>query len=506
MADATLPDIFIQPQKDWVADPDPFKVCEKGRRTGMTWAEASDDVLIASAAKAAGGMNVYYVGTDQEMTEEFIDACAMWAKAFNRAAGEIESGIWKEDEDPDRSIQTFTIRFPNSGHKIVALASRPRKLRGRQGVLVGDEAAFQDDLDALLKAAMAFLIWGGKVRIISTHDGEDNPFNELINDIRAGRRKGSVHRCSFMDAVHAGLYHRVCLRMGVEWTQEGQDEWVAGVYSYYGEDADEELDCIPSQGSGVYLTRAMIESCMDAAIPVLTWTPPAAGFVDWAIDAAHREVRDWLDASARPILRKIPKGSAYFGQDFGRHVDLSVIWPLIEDGRLIARTPFTLEMGQAPYRTQEQILYYIMDALGITGGSLDATGNGMALAEFARQKYGPSRIAEVMLSETWYREHMPRMKARFEDRTIIIPRDENTLKDLRAFKRIRGVPKLPALREKGKDGRVRHGDAGVACVLAVHACNEFSGMTGMPEVTTGAPPATRTLLRGYGNLPPLHKF
>ena len=152
---AALPAVLLPYQQRWIADPSPFKVAEKGRRTGLTWAEASDDVLIAAADKAAGGQNVYYIGQDKDMTEEYIDACAMWAREFNQAAAAVESGLWDDadDEGNSKSILTYTIRFPKSRHRITALASRPKKLRGRQGVLVGDEAAFQDDLDGLIKAA-----------------------------------------------------------------------------------------------------------------------------------------------------------------------------------------------------------------------------------------------------------------------------------------------------------------------------------------------------------------
>ena len=51
--------VLLKYQQKWVADKSPLKVCEKGRRTGITWAEAADDVLIASSNKKAGGMNVY---------------------------------------------------------------------------------------------------------------------------------------------------------------------------------------------------------------------------------------------------------------------------------------------------------------------------------------------------------------------------------------------------------------------------------------------------------------
>ena len=70
-------------------------------------------------------------------------------------------------------ILAYRIRFA-SGHKIVALSSRPSNLRGKDGCAVIDEAAFHEDLPGLLKAALAFTMWGGLVRIISTHNGAHN--------------------------------------------------------------------------------------------------------------------------------------------------------------------------------------------------------------------------------------------------------------------------------------------------------------------------------------------
>ncbi|WP_237172076.1 hypothetical protein [Pandoraea norimbergensis] len=57
---------------------------------------------------------MYYIAYNQDMTIEYIQACAMWARAFHHAASEIEEGFW-EDDDADKNIKTFTIRFPASG-------------------------------------------------------------------------------------------------------------------------------------------------------------------------------------------------------------------------------------------------------------------------------------------------------------------------------------------------------------------------------------------------------
>lgn len=484
-------------QQRWVADRSPLKVMEKSRRTGITWGEASDNVLTAASERTAGGQNVYYIAYNQDMTIEYIQACAMWARVFNYAAGEIEEGIWDDEADADKAIKTYTIKFP-SGFRIVALSSRPSNLRGRQGVIVIDEAAFHDQLKELLKAALAMLIWGGQVHVISTHNGDDNPFNELITDIRAGRRAGSVHRVDFKEAVNDGLYQRVCMRLGKPWTEADQAAWVAGVYSFYGDGAAEELDCIPSNGSGAWLSRALIESRMSADTPVLRWAcKPGFELLPDHIRAA--ECRDWMEGQMLPLLERLPtEAQSFDGEDFGRTGDLTVHVPLIQHQNLVRRVPFTVELRNVPFRQQEQVAFYLLDRLPrFTGGAFDARGNGQAIAEFAMQRYGAVRIAQVMPTESWYREHMPPVKAALEDGNLVdLPKDADTLNDLRAVQMIRGVPRVPDERTKGEDKGKRHGDVAVAVALAWYASRELNKGP-VSAASRARRDSIRTQLAGY---------
>ena len=344
-ADSAVPAAFLPYQQRWVADDSAFKVAEKSRRTGLTWAEAGDDVLIAGAG---GGMNVYYIGYNMDMAIEYIEACAMWARVFDQAASAIEEGeeLFR-DGQADKAIKTYTIRFA-SGFRIVALSSRPANLRGKQGVVVIDEAAFHNDLDELLKAAIALLMWGGKVRVISTHNGTDNPFNQLIEDIRAGKRSGSIHRIGFQEALAEGLYQRVCLRQGKPWSQQAQDEWAAAIRKTYGDAAEEELDVVPSQGSGAWLSGVLIEARMVAA-PVLRYACPA-GFEkepDWARAQA---IQNWLDEDVAPHLAALdPELESVLGEDFGRSGDLTVIAPAQIGTDLTRRVPCVLELRNTAY-------------------------------------------------------------------------------------------------------------------------------------------------------------
>lgn len=495
---SALDAVLLKYQQDWIADDSDLKVAEKSRRVGLTWAEASDNVLTASKSRQAGGMNVYYIGYNMDMAIEYIEACAMWARAFNEAAGEIEVGeeVFKDGDD-EKHIKTYTIRFA-SGFRIVALSSRPANLRGKQGVVVIDEAAFHGALDELLKAALALLIWGGKVRVISTHDGDQNPFNELVNEIRAKKRAGTVHRITFDDAIADGLYRRVCLRQGKEWTQETEDAWRAAVYKFYGDAATEELDVIPSQGSGAWLTTALIESRMFNA-PVLRYSCPA-GFEQQTDHSRYHLIQEWLELEVAPLLEALdPSLNSAFGQDFGRSGDLTVMVPAQIEQNLRRRIPFLVELRNMPHKQQYQIAEFIIKRLPrFHKGAVDARGNGHAVSEFLAQKFGYERIELVMLTEGWYRENMPPLKQSFEDDAIALPRDKDVLQDLRAIKVVKGVARLPDKKDTGKDGGQRHGDAGIAVALMHYASRQDVEIIDYRRVKADDPDLKRDIQRGAG--------
>lgn len=503
LADTTMradapPPVLLVYQQEWVADQAQLKIAEKSRRIGLTWAEASDDVLIAAAE---AGSNVFYISATQDMAREYIEACAMWARAFNVIAGEVSENLFDDTgkDGAERHIKTYEITFPHSGHRIVALSSRPTNLRGKQGVIVIDEAAFAPDLPGLLKAAMAMLLWGDKVRIISTHDGVENAFAVLIEEVRAGKRgKGAtVHRIDFARAVMDGLFRRVCLRRGLVWTPEAEAQWVAEARAFYGDDVAEELDCIPSQGGGKYLSLALIAQRMVAAWSEKNAAGPALvrgrwndAFAYLPEDVREYAIKGWLDTHIGPHLARLsPLRRHVFGQDFARSLDLSVITVLEEDVDLVHRVKLVVELGNCPFSCQEQILRYIVDRLPrFRGGAMDATGNGAALAEKAAQWYGVEMIEQVKLNAAFYLAHMPKLKAGLQDGTLTdIPRDDALQSDLRAIALVKGVPKIPdqstggtAARAEaaeggtGKHGR-RHGDFAISLFLAEYAFHREAG-------------------------------
>lgn len=473
--------VLLPYQIRWIEDDSPVKVAEKSRRVGLSWAEAADNTLYA--ARQDGG-DVFYIGYNAEMARGFIDDCAFWARHYKLAAAALEQTVFN---DEDQDILAFRVNFA-SGKTITALSSRPRNLRGKQGQVVIDEAAFHDDFDGLLKAAMALLMWGGKVRIISTHFGDDNPFNALVKDVRAGRKPYSLHRITFKDALAEGLFKRICEVNGKQWSAEAEAQYETDMRANYGDDAEEELDCIPSRGSGMYFPAALLEKCADETIPVLrlSFKPE---FTQLPEAVRQAEVAAWCEENLSPLLAGLDKQRDHaFGFDFARSGDLSVFWPLAQQTNLAWRTPFMLEMSGVPFRQQEQILFYIADRLPhFRHGALDARGNGQYLAEVAMQRYGANRISQIMATQAFYLEHFPKYKAAYEDGVITIPADADIVADHRAVRLVHGIPGIPPKRNTGKDGNQRHGDSAGAGLLAWFARGQENAALTAADIHTASP-------------------
>lgn len=471
-------DALLPYQSRWNRETAPVAVMEKSRRIGLSWGDACERVVYA----AEGRGNVYYQSYAQDMTEGYISDCAAWARKLGQAASEILQETVLENE---RKILIYRIDFA-SGKHIKALSSHARSVRSKGApgdILIIDEAAYCDDIGSLIKAGVAFTMWGGQVRIISTHNGADNEFNELVQEIRAGRHEYALHRVTLDDAIKDGLARRICSVRRDKWAEDYTARFRKKTVGQYRskDEADEELFCVPRLGGGAYFPRALIEACMYDA-PVIRFSG-SADYNALPEPTRAREMADWLADAVRPLLAALNPGRRHvYGMDFGRTGDLSVIAPL-EIGEQLQRTcPFLIELQNVPHQQQVQVVECIGQYLPrFGGGAHDAGGNGSYVAEAAVDLFG-SMIEPVLFSEAWYREEMPKYKALYEDRSILIPRHDDVLQDHRAIHLIRGVPKLPP-HKTDKKGE-RHGDSAIALVLAEYAANHSRGAFDFEVVET----------------------
>lgn len=481
-----LPDVFLLYQQElWQAvDENAVTVVEKSRRTGFSWALAAIAAAHASTARIDGGSDALYMGYEKDMTREFIDYVAEWAKSMQVAATEVEEFLFLDPERPEKAIGAFRIKFA-SGFEVIALPSVPRALRGKQGLVILDEVAFMDDLDEVLKSAFALLIWGGKVVVCSTHNGDTNAFNVLVEDIRAGRKPYKLLRLTFDEAVAQGLYRRVCLRQGIAWSPAAEAVWVREIRDIYGDAGDEELDVIPSPSTGTYLPATLLEARATAGTPVLRWECDAA-FKLLPEQTRTRAALLWCAEQLFPVLTALDPGERHvLGEDFGRIRDLTVLWPLAISRNLRRKTPFVVELRNVPFDQQREILFFVCDRMPRLGAiKMDAGGNGAYLAEKAVQKYGELIVEGIQLSEPWYRENMPPLKAALEDDQLELPADDEVLGDFRMLKLVRGVARIPQARLTDEK-KSRHGDAAIAACLAFAASRAEPGEYGYRAATAG---------------------
>lgn len=482
--------VLMKHQSAWIRmqqDLD-IAVCEKGRRTGITFAQALTDTITAATAKDAGGDNVWYMADTREKGLEFIGYVGKFAPIVARGqATRIEQHIFI-DQLPDgtsRNIQAFRVRFA-SGFRVTALSSRPENIHGLQGLVDIDEAALHKDVAHVLESATALLIWGGRIRVWSTHRGKKNPFNQLVQDVLAGRygKRAKVIRITFDNAVANGLYERVCAMRGKKATPEGKKDWYTAIRAAYGPRKAamrEELDVIPRDGEGSALPSVWIERAMPEVRTVLR--------IVFDDDFPRRSEKEretwcatWIAKHLVPAVTEAKReytGRWAIGMDFARHRHFSVIKPARITHDLRRDVPFVIELANAPTRQQEQILWALLDALTNWTFAGDASGPGQTLMEYTGDRYGRAEldekatcyrggpVHEVTLSRPWYGQWMGKYIALFEDGFITLPRDASLEDDHRAIEYIDGIPMVPRLERKDlKDpDLVRHGDGAIAGAL-----------------------------------------
>jgi phage FluMu gp28-like protein len=424
-------------------------ICEKSRRIGFTWAIAADAVLTAAAEKSAGGMDVFYIAYEKEMTREFIDTCAAWAKLFDKAVSMVEEFVF--DRVGETEILAFRIIFP-SGFEIVALSSKPRGLRGRQGYVIIDEAAFHDDLAGVMKAALALLMWGGKVLVISTHNGGDNYYNELVEAARSKSKPYGLVSVTFDQALADGLYKRMCLVQGREWSPEAEATWRQGIIDSYGDDADEELFCIPSENAG-------------------SWIPP-----ELIRAAAHP------DAGKRELFGG---GTSFIGNDIARRGDRWVSTALERVGDVLWQRDEKM-LHNKTFAEQDEVLDEQAAFFRPLRIAMDQTGMGEKPVEDAKRRHGELRVEGVIFSGDRQLAVATSVKRAFEDHLIRLPDDPELRADIRKIKRVLGPTGAPRL-QTGRD-RTGHADRAWALFLAIAAADG----TGQPAAgaTVDSPPGT----------------
>lgn len=253
--------VLLLYQRDWVRlalSDHTLLVCAKSRRIGISWVDAGVSVYKAIAL----GKSTLYTSFNYASGLQYLQDCAGWVKFWSKA---LKGNEFLKGSERDAVLKPV-IYFDN-GAKIQLLPANAASVRGQKGDLVKDEAAFNPELQESLDAGMALTMWGNQIRVISTHFGEENPFNHLVQRILAGQIPNSGYlEIPLRAAVSCGVYYRINQKNTIKgfdseskqwelkpsakpWSIEMEKAWVDELYRTYGRASAQELDVIPEQES-----------------------------------------------------------------------------------------------------------------------------------------------------------------------------------------------------------------------------------------------------------------
>lgn len=339
------------------------------------------------------------------------------------------------------------------------------------------------------------LMWGGSVSVLSTHNGDSNAFNLLVNEIIEGKKNYTLHTTNIEDAITDGLYKRICEVSKEKYSKKSQSEWLDKLKKDYGDAYEEELYCIPSRSGDKYFTRALLDTVKDKDVKVFRFYEQSDFLFKSEIERS-RKIFTWFD-ELKNIFSSV-KNEVVIGEDFARSGDLTVLWfdeVLPSSKTLTTQTLCVVELKNIPFTNQEAFIKLCIMELKnkFLGAAFDARGNGQMIAENLLIDY-PAIILNVMLSRKWYAENFPRLKNAIEDGNTNIPADDLIFQDFLTAELFQGVP---LIRERtGRGENKRHGDSLIAKLMSVYALHELTDKRYQPMTYESVKIGNRYRIKG----------
>lgn len=430
--------VLLPWQEAWCRDDAELRLWVKSRRVGATYAEANGAVFGRLAGRRKN--DYWFSSADESAAAECADYWAFWARKADAVADRFTEEI--EDPESRRYGTAFCIRLP-TGQKLTAMSSNPRRFRSKGGDVTLDEYAYHDQPQRMYEAAEPCTTWGGRLSVLSTHNGEGSEFHKfqqmaerlLRGEGRAGDMPWSMHRITLPEAVERGLVERINETQGTSFTREGflqqrrarcrsEDHW------------RQEYLAIPATDSTAWLPYDLIESCESE----LAGIPALAG-----------------------------DGQRYVGMDVGETTDLTVIWTLERVGDVLW-TREVVVLTDEPLRVKEEALVRRIRHPRCVRGCIDATGVGAQIAQAAA---ATGKGEAVKFTVAVKDELASPLRGLFEDKRVRVPASQEIREDLHSIRMERtaaGHPRFDAARTGAG-----HADRFWALALANHAAAQVGG-------------------------------
>lgn len=467
-------------QQAWVRDESDMKLWSKSRRIGADYSEAAGVTL--SRASGRRTLDYWYSSADESAAYEFIRYVQDFCRIINFVVEITTDEVWQDD----RLVRVMSVEIPTpqgAAARIVAMTSNPKRFRSKGGDVCLSEAAHHEDLAGMWAAAQPAATWGGRIAVLSSHNGDTHLFNQwrqmalrrldpaAHGAARAGDMPWSFHETTIDDAIAQGLVERINLTRGTDYTRESfraklraqvdQQTW------------EQEYLCRPSREADSFFPYDLLRPCVDAA------DAPVTGSLAEFLEGVRQRVLAWR------------ADDLFLGCDVGRVSDPFALAARARVGgrlRLAGMLSFT---GRS-FAEMEFALRAALDADLDVGGrrpirptslAIDETGLGMQLAERLREAYG-HRVEPVTITANVKREIITLARRGVEERTTTLPDDGRLLGEYNAVRQTRtaaGNDRYDGSTDEG------HLDCFIADCLAQHAAEIIGhGARWVPTLGRGA--------------------
>jgi phage FluMu gp28-like protein len=449
---------FLPFQREFINDENQFIIYEKSRRIGITFASAYKGTRDI-AKRNVKGNKIWFSSADLTVAEEYID----YIQYFSRYIGAASEYIGEILIDKESDMTARCVRFKRYAGEINAISSNPTNIRGKTGDAYFDEFAHHRDQEKMFTAGKPLSLRGARTIIVSTHNGEESYFNQLINEIKKGKegtmRRWHHYATTIEDAIKEGLIDQV---LGHKASKKEAAEWLEDAFSGMTREAiDEEYYCKPRAGGTNHLLPYEL------------------------INPVERE--NILDESLTNI-----RGDLYVGMDVGRFENPSVIWVLEKSGEMLY-TRKVVRMKNTPWEEQRERLHNILSHNNFRRCCIDNSAMGTELFEKAVATFGSMRVEGIKFTNQVKDNLASYVVVMVEGRKVLIPRDKTVKEDLYSVKGVRtaaGNTRYEA--ETSKEGA--HADHFWAFALALEAARSY---TGQMVITSGGRREIEEILEGY---------
>jgi len=426
-------------QREDVESPARFNWCCWSRQIGKSFTKSLRRILRGLKRRR----NQVFLSAGERQSRELMLKAQQHCQALAIAAAYRCDSSFEGME-----VRHLQLTLPN-GVRVIGLPANPQTARGFTGDVFLDEFAMHREDREIWAAVFPTLLRGeGELDVASTPKGPANLFAELRDNASFRHSTVTLH-----DAIAQGL------RLNAEEIRRSiHDESLFR----------QEFLCEFLDDVGAFLTHEQIAACEDA-----TLTLPAR----LATGSTERTQR--IGESLRAIMRS---RACFVGVDVGRRRDLPVFWVLgfpasgfgVREGRrervswggnpgafhspgpslssggeedsltprpvsLAGRggglvTLGVIEMRDAPFREQYDVLRRVMGFSAVHGCCIDATGVGMAMAEAAEEDFGTGRVEAVTFTPAMKDRLATGLKRHIEDRTVRLPVDDAVRSDLHSVR------------------------------------------------------------------------